>query len=59
MAENNDILEGSPLKVFGSMTQKNIDGKFWYSPFLSINFFANGKFLKHSTEVSSYGSFRQ
>ena len=36
-----------------------MDGNFWYSPFLSINFFANGKFLKHSTEGFSYESFRQ
>ena len=58
MAENNDILEGSPLKVFGSMTQKNIDRNSWYSPFISIDFFAAGKILKHSTEGLLYETFR-
>ena len=44
----------SPTKFFGTVRQKIFDGKSWYSPFLSINFFATGNFLKHSTEGFPY-----
>ena len=50
MAENIDTLKGSTMEVFGSVRQNILDRNSWYSPFLSIDFFATGKILKHSTE---------
>ena len=38
MAENNDALKGSTMKVFGSVRQNLLDRNSWYSPFLSIDF---------------------
>ena len=58
MAENNDTLKGSTMKVFGSVRQAILDRNSWYSPFLSIDFFATGKILKHSTEALLYEMFR-
>ena len=42
--------KGSLTKFFGTLRQEIFDGKSWYSPLLSINFFATGIFLTHSTE---------
>ena len=50
MAENNETLKGSTMKVFGSVRQTILDRNSCYSPFLTIDFFATGKILKHSTE---------
>ena len=41
------------------MRQKLFDGNSWYSPLLSINFFATGKFLKHGTEGFPFQTFQQ
>ena len=46
--------KGSSTKVFGIFRQKTFDGKFWYSPFLSINLLANDNFSKHSTGLFAY-----
>ena len=59
MAENIDTLKGSTMEVFGSVRQNILDRNSWYSPFLSIDFFATGKILKHSTEGLIYEMFRQ
>ena len=46
-------------EIFGTVRQKNFDGKSWYSPpLLSINFFTTGNFLKHSAEGFLYEIFR-
>ena len=58
--EINATVKDSPTEIFGTVRQKIFDGKSWYSlpPLLSINFFATGKFLKHSTEGFLYEIFR-
>ena len=58
MAENNDTLKSSTMKVFGSVRQTVLDRCSWYSPFLSIDFFATGKILKHSTEGLLHETFQ-
>ena len=58
MAETNDTLKGSTMKVFGSVRQNILDRISWYTHFLSIDFFATGKILKHSTEGFFYEMFR-
>ena len=51
--------KGFPYGNFGTVRQKIFDGKSWYSPPpLSINFFATGNFLKHSTEGFTCEYFR-
>ena len=48
---------GVPQRNFSA--QKIFERKSWYSPpLLSINFFATGNFLKHSTEGFPYKIFR-
>ena len=37
----------SPTNFFGTARQQLFDGKSWYSPLLSLNFFDTGVFLKH------------
>ena len=56
-------VKDSPTKIFGTVRQKNFDRKSWKSlppppPLLSINFFATGRFLKHSTEGFTYQIYR-
>ena len=58
LAENKETLKGSTLKVFGSVRQTILDRNSWYSLFLSIDFFATGKILKHSTEGLLYEMFQ-
>ena len=58
MAEKNYTLKGSTMKVFGSVIQSIFDRNSWYSPFLSIDFYATRKILKHSTEGLLYEMFR-
>ena len=58
MAENNETLKGSTMKVFGSVRQTILDRISWYSLFLSIDSFATGKIPKHSTELLLYETFR-
>ena len=54
MAENNDTVKGSTMKVFGSVRQNFLDTSSWYSHFLFIDFFTIGKILKHSTQGFLY-----
>ena len=58
--EVSETLKDSPTKFFGTVRQKNFDRKSWKSPppLLSINFFATGRFLKHSTEGFTYQIYR-
>ena len=39
-------IEGMPTNIFGTVRQKNFDGKTWY-PLVCINFFDTLNFLKH------------
>ena len=54
------LKDSPPTEIFGTVRQKIFDRKSWNSPLplLSINFFATGYFLKHSTEVFTYQIFR-
>ena len=44
--------------MFWHCETKKFDGKTWYPPVLSINSFATGKCLKHSTEGFPYELLR-
>ena len=57
--EVSETLKDSPTNFFGTVRQKIFDRKSWNSPpppppLLSVNFFATGRFLKHSTEGFTY-----
>ena len=58
--EVSETLKDSPTKFFGTVRQKIFDRKSWNSPppLLSINFFATGRFQKHSTEGFTYQFYR-
>ena len=55
--------KGFPYEIFSALRQDTFDPKWWYPPpVLSINFFATGNFLKHSTEgfpTIFFGTVRQ
>ena len=59
--EINVTVKDSPTEIFGNVRQKisteNLDTPL-PPPLLSINFFATGNFLKHSTEGFTYKIFR-
>ena len=53
--EVSETLKDSPTNFFGTVRQKIFDRKSWNPPpLLSVNFFATGRFLKHSTEGFTY-----
>ena len=49
-----DTPKCSPTNNFGTARQKIFDGKYWYPPPLSLNFFANKNFLKQHRRVTPW-----
>ena len=54
MPEISEALQGSPTKFFGTVRQKNFDGKSWYSPPLTHKLFRYRKL----SETAQKGSLR-
>ena len=60
--EINATVKDFPTEISGTVRQKIFDGKSWYSPPLSINFFATGNFWSTAEKGSPakfFGTVRQ